>query len=83
MFFQSRYNQNLNRLRFHIDELINCANAKYNTPDCRPYLERGISSIIDNSKEEIKNWDATTDVSLFAHKIFYLISVYHLSLKMH
>ena len=74
MDFFKKKNKNMDRLMFYINEIVNRANAHFNSPDCYPYIERKLNLLLQQSKNEIDNWNARTDVCTFAYKILYNIT---------
>lgn len=72
MLFKNNYKKNLKRFWFYIDEIIDRANEKYPTlPDCRPLLKEKLDTVVSNSKDQIKNWNASTNVEMYAYKILF------------
>lgn len=75
MLFNNTYKKNLKRFWFYVDEIIDRANEKYPLiPDCRPLLKEKLDTVVENSKEQIKNWNASTNVEMYAYKMLYNFS---------
>lgn len=73
LFQKSNYRKNLERLYFYLSEITNDANSRFSTPDCLPYIKPNFDKVVENSKSQIEQWTAATDVRTIVYK-----NVYHI-----